>query len=516
MTNTNRTWSPQQLAIFAWFCAARQPGLGQALVVRARAGTGKTTTILEAVQRAYATGLFARICLAAFNRRIANELVEKLKAAKAPADILAKTLHGLGFVCILKSWRGTKLDSEKGQDRDWNNAKKVCTSVSAPDDIIAMVKKLAGLGKNMMPLMNSRDSRDIEDLADIGADFDCVPDSEEWRDTGWTPTRVAKLAALAMDEAAKRDPMDIISFDDMIFIPLRQRMTRATYDMMVVDEAQDMNVAQLLLAQRLTRPEGRFIIVGDDRQAIYGFRGADSGALDRMKEDLKADELGLTVTYRCPQLVVALAQKMVADYQAAPAAPEGFIEKKSRTQCMEVADMGDVFLSRKNAPLAGICLGLLRAGKRARIEGKDIGRGLVAIVRKLTKLKKQLTIEEFLERLTKWQETETNRAKARGKNVEEKTQLVADQAETISNLAEGLVEISELVARIESLFDDSDKDRRPAIVCSSVHKAKGLEWRRVFLLEDTFKSGSGNVEEDNIYYVALTRTQETLVFTLSI
>jgi hypothetical protein len=65
--------------------------------------------------------------------------------------------------------------------------------------------------------------------------------------------------------------------------------------------------------------------------------------------------------------------------------------------------------------------------------------------------------------------------------------------------------------RINSLFDDTTDQSKPAIVLSSVHKAKGLEWKRVFILSHTFRKGRGNQEEDNIYYVAVTRAMSELM-----
>jgi hypothetical protein len=88
-----REWSGQQTAIFDWF----ENGEGN-LVVRARAGTGKTTTILEAITYAPEQ----TILLAAFNKKIAEELKSKLKNPRAEA----KTLHSLGFGFVLRNWNG--------------------------------------------------------------------------------------------------------------------------------------------------------------------------------------------------------------------------------------------------------------------------------------------------------------------------------------------------------------------------------------------------------------------------
>jgi DNA helicase-2/ATP-dependent DNA helicase PcrA len=58
----------------------------------------------------------------------------------------------------------------------------------------------------------------------------------------------------------------------MIYLPLAWNLTAKDYQLVVVDEAQDMTAAQLEIAQRVCN--GRICVVGDDRQAIYGFRGA--------------------------------------------------------------------------------------------------------------------------------------------------------------------------------------------------------------------------------------------------
>jgi len=73
----DRVWSAQQEAIFGWFGSA-----GGNLVVRARAGTGKTTTILEGIGRAPE----GKILLCAFNKRIAEELQTKVRNPAAEGE----------------------------------------------------------------------------------------------------------------------------------------------------------------------------------------------------------------------------------------------------------------------------------------------------------------------------------------------------------------------------------------------------------------------------------------------
>jgi len=94
--------------------------------------------------------------------------------------------------------------------------------------------------------------------------------------------------------AKERTP--VIDFADMIFLPLVHRWVRPWFDLVVLDEAQDWTRAMLQLVRGCCRRDGRICIVGDDRQAIYAFRGADSSSLDRLKAELKAAELGLKTT----------------------------------------------------------------------------------------------------------------------------------------------------------------------------------------------------------------------------
>jgi DNA helicase-2/ATP-dependent DNA helicase PcrA len=180
---------------------------------------------------------------------------------------------------------------------------------------------------------------------------------------------------------------------------------------------------------------------------------------------------------------------------------------------MELAEEGDFVLSRTNAPLAGACLGFLRAGKRARIEGKEIGAQLAKTVRE----RKAKTIEELEEKIDKWAERQLAKIARRElseSDARAKSDYINDQAETILVLAEGVATVQELLTRIDQLFNDTGAGgKRASIVCSSIHKAKGLEADRVFILEETLYPGGDKsvVDEQNLEYVAVTRAKKTLV-----
>lgn len=470
-------WSVEQNEIFNWFAT----GAG-ALVIQARAGTGKTTTIKAAFEKAPES----RMLYAVFNKK--NQVEAAAKIADPRVDI--KTLHSLGFSFILSMWPGVKPDGAVEFDR-------VRGGQDYPSDAVVAAVKLVGFAKNL--LVNPT----IEHLVAIANDrgIDCGEDLEE---AGYTVGKIASMAMAAMERAKVRDSRGRISFDDMVWLPVAMGWARPRYDLVVVDEAQDMNLPQLLMARAAVRSGGRICIVGDDRQAIYGFRGAASDGMGMMRRELNAAVLPLTTTYRCPKAVVALAAELVPDYHAAPSAPEGSVTFTDLGNLLSVVVPGDAILSRTNAPLMPICLQLLRAGTPARIEGRDVGQMLAALVKKLN----ARSVPDFLRRVSRWQDRQIKRLKAAEAD-ENRLAAVEDQAAVLVAVAEGASSISEVLSRLNSLFVDSTDNQRPAVVLSSVHKAKGLEWEHVYLLPTFKRTGD---EENNIKYVAITRSKSVLTF----
>lgn len=471
-------WTDEQRAIFD------EVDKGQAhLVVRARAGTGKTTTILEALNYAQEPD----ILLAAFNKSIASELSRRVEN---PA-VQTKTLHALGFRMITKNWPTVKVSDENERA---NRLVERVYGKTIPDGLISLARQLHTKVRELDPWCNT-----VERVNQIAATFDLLPD-EEWIDRGWDAERLAKGTLDCLTAACEET--DCIDFADMIFLPLVLNWVSPQYSLVMVDEAQDMSRPQLELAQRSLRADGRMVFVGDDKQAIYGFRGADSGALDRIIEELNAKELGLKTTFRCPQLVVKEAQAYVPDIVASLDAKPGSVQRDS--VLMPLTD-GAFVLSRTNAPLVGACLDLLKQGQPAIIKGKDIGRGL----QKLIKKHYEKDLDKFLEKIDHWMTQEEHRARKLGTSARnERLARVYDQAATISALAEASGSTNDLQAKVERLFADDASAR--AVICSTVHKAKGLESPEVWILEDTWtRQGT---EEANLKYVAITRSKERLRF----
>jgi len=476
-------WSDEQKAIFDFFAT----GSGN-LVVRARAGTGKTTTIKAAFSKAPE----AAMLYAVFNKKNQREAAAKISDSR----VEVRTLHSLGFAFIKRVWSNAKPDDNVERAR----IESLC-GINLPDEVRNAIEKLVGFAKN------SFINPTIDDL--VGLSEDRLIDAaafEAVQDGGWTQAKLASVAHRVLAISKNRDDFNRISFNDMVWLPVANNWVKPWFDLVCIDEAQDMNLPQLAMAQGASK--GRVIVVGDDRQAIYGFRGAVQNGLDLMKSELNAIELGLTTTYRCPKSVVELAAVYVPDYRAAESAPTGIIANVSREAIPATAKIGDAILSRANAPLMPICLQLLRAGVPARIEGRDVGKMLLAIIRKL----KAKSVPNFISKVEAYKSRQIARV-ARRKNNEAQLETIEDQAATLFALAEGVASVAEIEQRCINLFQDSDNNPKPAVVLSSTHKAKGLEWDRVFILRETYlRKGRESREEENIYYVAITRAKHSLIF----
>ena len=470
--NPTMNWSPEQSAIFHWYAH----GTGN-LVIEAMAGTGKTSTQVEAFS--YVHPDVNRILYCVFNKRNQREASEKISDPRV--DVI--TLHALGFRFIKKLWPSAKPDDQVEIDR-------VARYIPAQDkELIGLTCKLVGLAKNSFV------DSSTDDLCGLCETYDL-----DFATTERKMSAVQAVLRVLVDSKVK-DPAGRISFNDMVWLPVALNLVRPTYDLVTVDEAQDMNLLQLLMARGACKPTGRVVIVGDSRQAIYGFRGAVQDGMGMMKESLQAETLSLTTTYRCPKLVVAEAAKLVPAYKAAPEAPEGSVQSIGSAQAAQV---GDAILSRLNAPLMPLALSFLRKGISARIEGRDIGRQLIGMIKSL----KAVSIEDLLEKLSKWEAKQITRLQD-SRNAEKKIETVRDTSETLQAICADCDTVADAEQKLAGLFQDTDEKSRPAIVLSSVHKAKGLEWPRVFLLQETFRASRGG-EEANILYVALTRAMREL------
>ena len=492
-----RVYSPYQEAIFRAFTQ----GTGN-IVVEAVAGSGKTTTLVEALKRwqAVAGNNQKTAVFLAFNKSIADEL-----SRKVPAGVEAKTMHSLCFRAVARRFKGIKVDDQKMRF----TAKLVAEKVHGTRDreqtnqLVGDMAKAHGLMRGTMTSLSDLGAI-TETLAAYGAVLDCPALS------------VPMLAEL---DQVLRSETSACTYDEMLTFVVDHGIPLPQYDLICVDESQDLNLLQIELLKRALKPGGRLVAVGDSRQAIYLFRGADSRAMARIREDFNVSDgncLPLSITYRCPRAVVQLAQQWVPHIQAADGAIDGTVvqnEAKQMSETLLNLPAGSMVICRVNAPLIGAALGLIAKGKKAVVRGRDIGKNVSKLAIKLSKNLADHDVPELCARIADYAREES--VKMRKARKDAQAQQIEDMGETLLALLNGISSLSALDARIESLFSDDVV----GVVFTSGHKSKGLEADVVVWLapekndqiEMRAKNDAAITQENNLRYVTVTRAMKILV-----
>lgn len=500
-------WSPQQQGFLDW----AKSGTGSCVLI-AVAGAGKTTVLLAAGE-----AMQGGIAYVAYNKDIVEETKGKL--AERGIDwkkMQAGTAHSFGFSALKKQLGDVKVDGYKvanildgvfshaaeEMDVKMLELKKYQSNIQ---QLVSLAKQgIFGIGnsdhENEAAWFAIADHHDIFDFDDD----DKKPPVE----------RIVQLAMKTLQLSNAND--EVVDFDDMIYLPLLYRARFWQFDVVMVDEAQDTNRARRALVRAMVKRGGRVIAVGDPAQAIYGFTGADSDALELIKQDFNAIELPLTVSYRCPQNVVKFAQQWVSHIQAAPTAPVGSVSETTLEDFLKRNDLNKnaAVLSRTNAPNVDLAFSLIRQGTPCRIEGRDIAK---QITKMMTRWKVK-TLDQLDKKLATHLERETTKLLAAKKEVQ--LARLQDTIDTIKVVMDECrkakqYSIDDAVTRINALFGD---DVKGVLVLSSIHKSKGREWETVFWLDRLGTCPSKWARQDwqqkqerNLQYVAATRAKSNLI-----
>lgn len=496
------------------------------VIVEARAGTGKTTTLVCGVkalkgidpgitpseQQAAVwdalkqTPASASVGFTAFNKSIATELQTRL-----PAGCSAMTNHSLGMKAANRQWR-LRVNEYRVNDLIGKVLGRDPKDLMRKEPVlVSATKQLVGLCK-----MNLTEYHDREQLIELAGYYDV--------ELNGSASRVYDLVPQVLDLCKTPDVDGAMDFDDMIWLPVILDLPVQKFDLLLVDECQDLNRCQQALVMK---SGSRLVLCGDPKQAIYGFAGADAQSMDRMfatLSDTKAGcvKLPLTVTRRCGRAIVAEANKIVKDFSAHENNPAGEVltalyESESGSTVKTYHSMvqdGDMVICRVNAPLVSQAFRFIRMGRKANIQGRNIAQGLISTITKA----KTDRVQDLIPALSDWLDKEMAKEQAKKFPSEQKIIALQDRYDCIMCFTDGLERVSDVVRKIEELFTD-DKNK-PGIRLSSVHRAKGLEAHRVFILQP---KGAGmphpmaesdweREQEYNLKYVAVTRAIDTLVW----
>lgn len=460
-------------------------------VINAVAGSGKTTTIVNALELISSDKI---VYFLAFNKAI----VEELKS-RVPNYINVSTLHSVGAKALFATRKSQLNDKKANGVIEFLKPAWIDEDSELDEDYGQRVKKLVDLFR-----------------------INLVQDEEELR------ILARKHDVEILNGECKR-AMDVVrhmnidkryhDFVDMLYLPAMNndiRLPKA--DVIFIDECQDLNKSQQILVQKMLKPDGRFVAVGDPRQAIYGFAGADVESFNNLKGMPNTIELPLSVNYRCGKNIIELAKKIVPAIEAHDAAPDGVVNENASFKDIKDSDM---VLCRNTAPLVKMCLEFIRDGKKAYVKGGDIGKNLINLILR----SKAKTIKGFETYMSNQLEITWKRLKGKFPYMPE-GELELEPAYAILNEkkivletivdAQSIKSPKKLIEWIEKLFSDNQY----GVCFSTIHKSKGLENERVFIIErhlmpSKYATKDWQKEQElNLEYVAYTRAKNLLGFVM--
>jgi len=537
--------SKYQQKVYDWV-TAKASAPKASLIVNALAGSGKTTTMINAMRRIPKD---QSVVFVAFNKHIADELETKTaeakkkaaeaKAAGKPAeelpDVLPSTLSSFGWAACRKAYKWNKADIV---DHCQKNGYPIPTFDKYYGGPILDDKKIPNIIDKVLT-----NAEDHEKYADTIADLirlkkQYYSEDEKGKFNGPSAEEIANKHEIeiptdpaekqkfmaAATEVWKRSINDtkIMDFADMIFFPAKNKLPLANKnkglgaeykpDWCIVDETQDLSMTEATFVKRIAP---RTVCVGDPHQSIYLFKGSDPQSMSKLQATLGAEELPLSICYRCPKSVIAEAQKIVPGIEAAPGAKDGTVETVKHNAIPSLAKPGSYVLCRTTAPLVQECLRMIAQGKKAHVKGKDIGKSVEKLIEKVTgkKNKGSMPIADFYKKLEEFRDAEMKRLTAAKK--ENLIDGLEDKIATIHALAAGAKTSGDITKKVNDIFT---QEKSPGVTFCTVHKSKGLEADHIFIMRpDLMPFPKATTPEQlqqemNLKYVAITRAKDRLTW----
>lgn len=455
--------TPEQAAIIGWS--------GSKLVVRAFAGTGKTSTLV----RFALANPDTRMLYLAYNRAVREEAEQKF-----PFNVVCKTSHQLAWPNFGRHYQQRLTGNLRITDvarqlntRYWPLARVAITTFNA--------------------FLCSADSQ-------FGPQH--LPDDDAR--SGLSAEKILASAQLLWRESARQDGSFPVTHD--VYLKLYQLSEpdlARRWQTVLFDEGQDANpVTQaLVLSQRCN-----VVMVGDRHQQIYRFRGAEN-ALDA-EQLADADQLCLTHSFRFGPAVARVAN-MLLKRQGETLSLIGNGGEDNVVASLPEKDKSKhvAVLSRTVAGVIGVALEASLAGRKVYWVGGIAGY-------------KTEELEDLYWFSADMPERMQSPLLAREYRNFEEFESVARATKDVE-MNQGLRLLDQyfpLPQKLQVMREHAVTDERQAqVTVSTAHRSKGLEWPVVVLnhdfadITDPLMADSERTDETNLLYVAVTRARQTLV-----
>jgi superfamily I DNA/RNA helicase len=464
--------------------------VGEMLQLRACAGSGKTSTLVLMAEACQVPSLY--IC---FNRSNADEA-----ALKFPKWVECRSSHSKAYATFGAKLRN-KLQRPRGGYRNVaGTASEIAQFFTINDVVYQGAVALTGA---CLGLLVKNTVQRFEQSADdvLGYEHLYMKDVAEKLDgdkdaINYVRQQVLFFAQALWAERVNVNSIVLATHDTYLKLFQLSKPVFHGVEVLYVDEFQDTTpcVMDIVMNQRAHM---KVVVVGDSRQAIYGWRGAVN-AMEALAEHCTIKML--TKSFRYGQAVADVATAVLrGDMEVM-----GFEKIESVTGRMGIVDRSQPYtrLFRTNAALLAEALEEIRIGTPIAIEidTNDFVKLLESAMSLFSRNKKGVKHDKVVP-CKDWDELL--------KEAENDGELRRIAKAVEGGQAEDWLQ---LLARFQNAPN-------PHVTFTTAHKSKGREWKQV-IVECDFKDGrdeSGEfvglpVEEENLLYVACTRAQERLEY----
>ena len=269
-------------------------------LVLAGPGSGKTRTIVNRIKYLIEKCNVRpeEILVVTFTRFAAQEMKNRLCSlmGKKNLPVTAGTFHGI-FYGILR-----------------------CTYRMSGQNILSEEEKYQLL-REVISRQEAEVSDEEDFILDIAAEIGKIKnnrlDVEEYVPEKCSIETFREIYSRYEEERKQRRKID---FDDMLVLCYNLLSSRPEvlegwqrkFRYILIDEFQDINRIQYDVIRLLALPQNNLFVVGDDDQAIYGFRGADSELMFQFRKDYpQADQILLGMNYRSTEYIVRNSLKVI-------------------------------------------------------------------------------------------------------------------------------------------------------------------------------------------------------------
>ncbi|TMR89497.1 UvrD-helicase domain-containing protein [Nonomuraea basaltis] len=448
---------------------------GKNLVINAGAGAGKTSTLkMCAAATPKAKGLYI-----AYNKAIQVEA-----AASFPQNVTCKTAHALAFAAVGRRFF-RRLKAPRMSSYLVAKLLHINEPVRVNDEVILAPQQLARVVMATVTGYTRSATRDIvhHNIAKLAG----LDDADTMNALAEVVPPIAVKAWADLTNPNGKLPYSHDCYLKMWTLTNPQ----LSYDFVLLDEAQDSNppIVEVFEGQRNTQK----VMVGDEAQSIYGWRGAQNA----MRE-FNGTRLTLSQSFRFGEAIAAEANQWLSILDA-PLRLRGFELINSRITDL---DEPEAILCRTNAEALVQAMSALEKGRQVALVGG--GKAIRSLAEAALQLQAGRGCDhpELCGFQTWGMVQDYVRFEESGSDLAPMVNLIDTHG------AEKIIDVA----------DQLNREDRAELTLSTAHKAKGREWKRVKIAGDFTEpkpnddGGRGKIRPDDamLAYVTVTRAQHVL------